>query len=296
MPWLFGAAIIVVLATRIPYAAFRDAISHGPHLQLAAVDLVIALLALGSDSLATWVGLIAAGLRRPLARVAAVRGAMVVLLLLNYAVGQGGFGYYLNRSGASPLRAVGTTLFLIGTNFATLLVVMPITWLIDPSHPPTDMLWWLVVIGCIAFAVYLVVIWLAPGFLARREVLAPLFTAGLRGHAVAMIGRLPHVAMIVIGQWLALCVWGVAVPFGAALTVMPAVAIASSLPVSPAGLGTSQAAMVYFFASFAVGASADARVASVLAFSIAHLVYSMLASVVIGLVCAPAARRAAVTG
>lgn len=248
---------------------------------------------LATDSFASWIGLIAIRMRRPLGRVAAVRGATFALVLLNYAVGQGGFGYYLHRSGATPLRAVGATLFLIGINFATLLVVMPLTWALDPSHPPTPALWWLVVIGCAAFAGYLVIIALAPGFLARREVLAPLFDAGLRGHALAMAARVPHVAMIIVGLWAAMYVWGIHVPAGVALSVIPAVAVAASLPISPAGLGTSQAALVYFFADHAAAATADERTAIVLAFSIVHLVYSLVGSTAVGLACTPAAKRAA---
>lgn len=291
-PWLIGLVILVVLALRIPYAAFSAAIGHGPHLTLAVVDLLVVLLTLGSESVGTWVSLFALGVRRPIARLFAVRGATFVLVLINYAVGQGGFGYYLHRTGLTPLRAVGTTLFLIGINFAMLIVIMPITWMIDQTYPPPPTLRLLVAIGCAAFAVYLLVIKLAPAFLTKWQVFAPLFDAGWRGHAIAMVGRLPHMAMIVIGQWAAMNAWGIHLPFGAAMTVMPAVTVVSSLPISPAGLGTSQAALIYFFANYASGATSDERAANVLAYSIVHLVYCLLASVLVGLACTPAAKRA----
>ena len=56
-------------------------------------------------------------------------------------------------------------------------------------------------------------------------------------------------------------------------------------------LGTTQAAMVYFFSDYAAGATADDRAAMVLAFAIVHFVYAVLAQLVIGAVCAPFARR-----
>src|ERR1700733_2908603 len=128
LPWAVGLAILVLVAMRIPLAAFRDAIEHGPHLTLVAVSLIVVLVFLCTDSLSTWVGLLTVGIVRPLSTIIVVRGATNLLVLLNYALGQGGFGYYLHRSGVKPLRAVGTTLYLMGTNFATLLILTTIAW------------------------------------------------------------------------------------------------------------------------------------------------------------------------
>lgn len=290
-PWLMGLVILVAVATRVPLAEFRDAIGRGPHLALAVVNVVINVLVLGSDSLATWIGLIALRLRRPFVRVAVVRGATYLLFVVNYAVGQGGFGYYLYRSGVSALRSTGATLFLIGTNLATLIVVTTAAWLVRGGAAGGAAMWWILVASCAAFAIYLAMVARAPGFLARREVLAPLFDAGLRGHALAVAGRLPHIAVIVLGHWAAMRAWGIAVPFAVGVTMMPAVVIASVLPISPAGLGTTQAAFVLFFRDYAAGATADQRTAAVLAFAIVHFVYGVLASTSVGLVCAPFARR-----
>ena len=146
-------------------------------------------------------------------------------------------------------------------------------------------------IGCAALAVYLVVIAIAPAFLADRAMLAPLFAAGLRGHAAAIAGRLPHVVVIVLGYWIAMRVWGIDVPFAVGVTLMPAVVIAAALPIAPGGLGTTQAAAVYFFSAYAAGTTADDRGASMLAFAIVHFVYGVLAAMAIGLICAPLARR-----
>ena len=216
-------------------------------------NAVIAVLVLANDSLATWVALIAMRMRRPFAKVLVARGATYLLLLVNYAVGQGGFGYYLYRSGAPALRATGATLFIMGTNLATLLLVTTLAWAVRGIDATSAAMWWTLVTGCAALGGYLVVIAIAPGFLASREVLAPLFAAGLRGHAAAIAGRLPHVVVIVLGYWVAMRVWGIDVPFAVGMTIMPAVVIASALPISPGGLGTTQAAVVYFFSDYAVG-------------------------------------------
>jgi len=139
--------------------------------------------------------------------------------------------------------------------------------------------------------VYLAIIAIRPAALMRRAVLAPLFEAGLAGHALAIAARLPHVMLVVLGYWFAFLAWGIHVPFGVAMTVMPAVVIAAAIPIAPGGLGATQGALVVLFGDYAVGATSDARAANVLAFAIVHYVYGTLAQLVVGLVCAPLSRR-----
>ena len=290
-PWLVGIAILVVVITRVPFAALRDGLSHGPHITLAAVNFAIVGSILCTDSLATWVGLIGLRMRRPFGDVAAVRGATYALFVVNYAVGQGAFGYYLHKSGVGGVRATGATLFLIGTNFAALLLLTTIALALGNTPLPSSRLFATLEIGCIALAAYLVVIAWSPGVLARRTLLAPLFEAGLRGHALAIVARVPHVIVMVLGQWVALRVWNVPVPFDVGIVTVPIVVIASVLPISPAGLGTTQAALVYLFSDYAAGATADERHGAIFAFAIAHFAYGVIASLVVGLACMPIARR-----
>ncbi len=291
LPWLVGIAILAVIATRVPVDSFRKAIGEGPHLQLGVVTFLSTFAILCTDALSTWIGLISLRTRRPLVHVFGIRGASYVLFLVNYALGQGAFGYYLNRTGVAGLRAIGITLYLIGTNLATLLVVTTLTWVLAGNDPRHAALWWTLIASCSAFAVYLIVIAVSPRWLANMKILAPLFDGGLRAHAIAVAGRLPHVAMIVMAYWFAMRVWGIPVPLIAGLTLMPAVVIASVLPISPAGLGTTQAALVYFFSDFAAGGTADDRHAHMLAFAVVYMVYSIASALIIGLLCTPFAKR-----
>lgn len=290
-PWLIGIAIVVLIATRVPFAQLRRAMSSGPHLTLIAAELAITAVVLATDSLSTWIGLRALQIRWSLGRVTSLRGATYLLFLINYAVGQGGFGYYLYRAGEPALRAIGATLFLIGTTLATLLLVTFCTGAVAGVGATNPQLWWTLVIGTGAFVGYLVIIQLRVGFLVQRQVLAPLFDARIAGHALAIAGRIPHVVAIVLSYWVAMLVWGISVPFTSAVTLMPAVALAAALPLAPAGLGTTQVALVYYFASYAPGVTGPEREASLLAFALVHFVYGMLASLVVGLACWIAAKR-----
>lgn len=290
LPWVIGIAILAVIAKHVPVADFRRSIGEGPHVQLGLVTLATIFGVLCSDGLSTWFGLLALRIRRPVSRVFLVRGATYVLFLVNYALGQGAFGYYLNRTGVPGLRAVGVTLFLIGTNLATLLLVTTLAWMLA-GNDRHSALWWTLVGGCAAFLVYLVIIAIAPRVLANVKILAPLFDGGLRAHALAIAGRVPHAAMLVMSYWIAMRVWGIPVPFVAGLTLMPAVIVASVLPISPAGLGTTQAALMFFFSDFAAGATSDERRAHVLAFAVVYFVYSVVSALIVGLACTPFAKK-----
>jgi hypothetical protein len=289
-PWAMGGAILVYIVHRVPFVAFRQAIGHGPHLRLALTDLAVVIATLFTDALATWVGLIALRMKRAYWDVFAVRGATYVLSLVNYALGQGGFGVYLARSGATSLQAVGATLFLMGTNLATMLVMAFATSTLAGEQVGTQ-LWWTLGIGCAGYVLYLGIIVASPQWLARRETLAPLFGAKVRGHVAAMIGRLPHVLVMVLGIWVALRAWDIPVPLDVGMVVIPFVVIASAIPIAPAGLGTTQAVMVFFLSVYGAGATPDERSASLLAFAMVHFVYATISWLIVGFACVPFARR-----
>lgn len=290
-PWLVGLAIVVVILTRVPLAAFREASGKGPQVSLALFDLGLMIAILACDTFATWAGMIAVKLRRPLGELLIARGATYALFVINYAVGQGAFGFYLHRTGVKAMRATGITLFIIGINLIALIALTFAAWAAGDAVSHTGYVWWGLVGTMIAFAAYLAIIAAAPGALATRELFAPLFDAGLAGHALAFVARLPHTCIIVLGQWLAVRVWGVPVPFSSCLTIVPLVVIASVLPISPGGLGTTQAAFLYFFVDLAPGATADERTANLIAFGIAHFVYGIAASALVGFAFLPAARK-----
>ncbi len=286
--WLVGAAIVAAVLLRIPFAAFQDAIARGPHLTLAAVDLALTLVVMCVDGASTQWALRAVDVRWSFGRALLVRGSTYLLAVVNYAVGQAGLGYYLHRAGTAPARAIGITLFLTGTTFAALLLLTTASW---ASYQPSGAAWWTLVGGCAAFAVYLAIIAARPRLLADRAALAPLFDAKLSGHAVAVATRLPHVALLVASVWIAMRAWGLDMPVDVAASVLPGVVIATVLPISPAGLGTAQAALVYLCADYAPGDTADARQASILAFALAHFVYTLIDQVVLGLACTILLRR-----
>lgn len=282
LPWIIGLGVLALVVSRIEVVALRRAMTRGDHGALAVVAMLVTGGVLFTDSLSTQIGLRVSGLRWSFRRTLVIRGATYVLALINYAVGQVGLGYALHRAGYSAARVVGVTLFLTGTTFAALVLVTTLAWSVDGRGGP---LWWMLLGGCGGLLGYLTLVKLAPSPLARRELFAPLFEVGVGGYALAIAGRVPHVLMLVLGAWFGMRAWGLEVPFLVGLTAMPAVVIVTVLPISPGGIGTSQATMVLLFSSFAPEATAAEREASVLAFGMVYFVYGALGQLVAGLAC-----------
>lgn len=289
LPWLVGAAILLALVYRVPAAALRGGLAHGPWGLLAAYTLPFILLTLAADAYATGVCLRIAGEPRPLGTLTLVRGATYLLGLLNYALGQGGIGLYLHRTGVRAVRGTGIVLFLLAVNFGALAAAAALGIVLGG-----DELAGLrgTAVGILAAgAAYLGVLALRPAFLARREILAPLFEAGPLGHLAALAGRMPHLLLLILGHWGAMGIWGIRVPAGQALARMPAVILASVVPLSPSGLGTVQATQLLLFSPYAPAASQAAREAAVLSYSLAFTFLGLVTQALTGAVCLMSLRR-----
>ena len=76
--------------------------------------------------------------------------------------------------------------------------------------------------------------------------------------------------------WLGSHAFGIALPFGIAMASMPVILLAAGLPITPAGLGTQQAAFLYFYAPYG-------DPAAILAFGLAYPVVVTLARCLLGL-------------
>jgi uncharacterized membrane protein YbhN (UPF0104 family) len=132
---------------------------------------------------------------------------------------------------------------------------------------------------------YLTTIGFRPRFLQRYQLLAPLLEAGLRGHLRAAAGRLPHILFLVLTYWGAVRLWGIPVPLAQGVAMVPLVLLIGALPITPVGLGTTQAALVLLFSPYVPSTSPEVRAAAVLAFSLIYYFLGIGAQALLGLWC-----------
>ncbi|OGR24115.1 MAG: hypothetical protein A2139_07025 [Desulfobacca sp. RBG_16_60_12] len=280
---MVGFLILAALFTRIPFSDLRQALARGPWLLLGIYAIIQVLITLLADGYATRISLAVTGVNWRLGKVLATRGTTYLLGLVNYALGQGGIGYYLYRDGITGDRMTGIVLFMLIINFGLICLLAALgvvaQGLAHYPHIISLAVWFFFILT----SFYLTIIAVAPKTLQRFRGLAPLWQAGVSGHLTAAAGRLPHLFILVLGHWGALRLWGIALPLDQAIILIPTVLVISALPLTPVGLGTTNAAQVILFSPYAPYATPETRAAAVLAFSLIYYVLGIAAQLILGL-------------
>ena len=184
-----------------------------------------------------------------------LRGASYLPSILNHHVGQAFLTYFVARRYGTPLaRVAGATLLVyvswggcvLGLGcFALWLNGKPLLWLAA---------------ALAAGVLYLVLIAVRPRRLAETKLLAPLFEAGVAGHLVALLSRIPHLVVLFLGTWIPFLFFGVAIPFADAVAYIPVLMVAVTLPITPQGFGTRDLLAGALFARFAPGDTEEDRI------------------------------------
>jgi hypothetical protein len=139
-------------------------------------------------------------------------------------------------------------------------------------------------VAWVGLALYTVLVATRPRWLRERPLFDVLLGAGLVGHARALAVRLPHIAALITFQVAMLHAFGVPVPVVDALAALPVVFLVAALPLSVQGLGTTQAAMIYFFARYAPGAR-PAQEAAVMTASLVGQALGLMFQALLGVAC-----------
>lgn len=282
LAWVVTAGILFLLFRRIPVsevvAAARGAAPWEIPVSLA---LVAALYV--CDTLAIWKTFAWFVAPMPFIDVLLVRGATYLFAALNYNVGQGAIVYFVHKkTGVPVMRALATVLLMMGINVLALLFLASAGMVAAPEVPHAVTL--IVTVAYAGLAIYITVLALRPAWLKRRPLFDVIMGAGFGGHLRALLVRLPHIGALFAFQLGLLWGFHVAVPVVVALAAMPIVFLAAALPISVQGLGTTQAAMIYFFARYAPGAQ-QAQQATVMAASLVGQALALAFQALVGIIC-----------
>lgn len=227
-----------------------------------------------------------AGAARPTYRdVLLVRCASALLSLVNYGAGQGGVVYFLHRRHGMRLEiSAGAILLTTAASVAVLALAAGIGLLAGavPDRPELRAVAWA---ALAALPAYVLLVALRPRFLVRRKLLRYLLAVPPVALVRVLGARVLHLGVLVGGHWLAMRLFDIAVPPAAALLRLPAMFLIGSVPISPAGLGTTQAAAMTLFGDYATAPDEAARQATVLAYSLSCHVTGVVLLVLIGLAC-----------
>ena len=280
--WVVTAGLLGLLLWRTPLSQVVAATRAAAPWMVPVTLLMLAAIYV-ADSFAIWKTFGWFLARLSFAQILIVRGATYLLAAINYSVGQGAIVYFVHRAtGAPVLRGVGTILLIMGINILALMFLTTAGLLIAPDVPHS--LYVIITIAYVGLAIYLVAVMVRPRWLSSRPIFDVLLAAGARGHLKALLVRLPHIAALMAYQTVVLRAFGVRVPLVAAIASLPVVMFVAVLPISVQGIGTTQAAMVFFFARYGTG-DQSAREAAVLAESLVTQAIALGFQSLLGLAC-----------
>jgi Lysylphosphatidylglycerol synthase TM region len=290
-PYVGTLLIFTLIFWRIPITRVGAALENVPILKFFGVFLPFSAVYWVIDSFClTWV------VRRfnaPLRfrDIMPIRASMYLLALVNTNLGQGGVAWYLHRKAGIPfLEVVSSILFIALMEFYQLFLFSTLGIVFyNPLEPDQSKLlealrlvyviaWLLLVAVIIIFAEAhrsdRIRSWIGTsrfGAIART-----FFAARPRDYAIVIAIKAPSFLLSLLTQYLALSLYGIAIPFVKLVLFLPLVYLAAALPIAVAHLGTSQAAWLLFF-------SANAPGAKILAFSLAAHFTFMFCNALIGL-------------
>ena len=213
-----------------------------------------------------------------------VRASTYIVSIINTQLAQAALALYLNRRFRTPLGEISSTVILLILLEATNLIFFAtLGSAAFPGGTPAIFF---------ALPVLLALVWVAVAGIARGRLAAP--GRRLGGHVLlstfrkvrlrqglailGLKGSVFFLSLLVHAQ--ALAFFGIGIPVLPLLAFLPIVYLVAALPVTVAHLGTSQAAWIFFFGSYAPEAD-------LLAYSLAAHLTFMLANGSFGLIFLP---------
>jgi uncharacterized membrane protein YbhN (UPF0104 family) len=223
------------------------------------------------------------------------RGAIHVLSIINFALEQGGLGYWLARKkSVSGGQAFSTIFFIMIMGGFLIMCLSTVGLLLMPEvkighlitgGPGAGLLRFTTIY--IVFSIVEFIIWITKPktrflrFMFRGPFIV-FHKLRLRHFIIMFLLNLVPFTSFIIGAWMGLSAFGVSVPFRYILTYVPIIELIAVIPVTVMGLGTTQVAWIKFFEGLV---SAE----TIVAFSMLWAVMTIFLRSILSLCCLPKA-------
>jgi hypothetical protein len=290
LPWLVAAGLLAGLAWRVDLPAVAEALRRARWGRYMATASVFTLVWLALDSVV--LARLVSRFHRPLSarQILPLRGASYLLMVLSYDAAQAGLGLALHRRYGIPALAMGGTyLFYYGVDVSTIGLLGSLGARAVPGELGRALQGALAALlagVCVAFALLALFARAPEERVPRRlrgaRLLETWRRARVRDVAEFVAWRASFYASFVAFAALSLPCFGIHVPLLALVGLVPVVMSVSALPITVAGLGSTQLAMWVLYAPFA-------DPAPLLAYSVVYSATLVLFRVPVALACLPAA-------
>ena len=264
LPWVGSLAFVAYLVVTSDLAQIGAAIRQAPLVAIAAVAVVSVVASYLWDSFC--LTLLFRRFNAPVGfgEVAPMKGASYFLNVVNYGVAMGGMALYLRRTRRVPfLEGASTLLFLNAVDVLALAVLVGLGLASGGAHLTGETREGLTIaVAVIAFVIAgSWVYWngrfdfFVFGRLRRLRIFHAFARARLVDWGWLVGVRLGLVGIYVLTMWFFLQLFAIRVPLVAMLALHPIVMLVWTVPISIAGIGTTQVAMRYLYGPFTENAA-----------------------------------------
>ncbi len=282
-PWVLAAAILAALFWKISFGEVWSA-ARAARLEAFLPGVLVAV--------AIWFWLESAAFAYLFTRFNApvswaearsLRGMTYLLTPINWNAGTAGIILHLRRSKSIGAIESSSSMLFYGMVDGMVLAGLALAGMFLLPESPEIASLRRIAAGIEGFLVALLALFMAPApgwrWLRRLRGLAIFRSHGLarpRDLAWLILLRGAYFSIFVGFFWLGSSAFGIALPFGIATASMPVILLVAGIPITPAGLGTQQATMEFFYAPYG-------DPAAILAFGLAFPVAVTLARCLLGL-------------
>jgi uncharacterized membrane protein YbhN (UPF0104 family) len=283
LPWAIAAAILAYLFRVVPVADAWDAARQTRLEIFIPCTLASLILWFLIDSRA--LSYLFSRFNAPVSWLEArsLRGLTYLVTPINWNLGTATIILHLRRSkGIGAMESTSSMLFYMGIDLLVLGgLALAGVWML-PRSPELDQIGrGAAILVAVQIALLALVMPRVPdwGWLRRLRSLRIFRTHGLaswRDVALLLVIRALYFGGFVFYFWLGTRAFHVDLPLFVAVAATPVILIVGAIPITPAGLGTQQAAMLYLFSSYG-------SEGAILAFGLAFPVAVTLGRLVLGL-------------
>jgi hypothetical protein len=275
LPWIGTAIILGYMGMTTDIDRFIASLAYVDIWAFVAVTLVGAVIVFLSDSYC--LSVLFRRFFRPvgLADILAVKGTSYFLNVVNYNAGAGGVALFMSkRFGFGFVECIGAMIFLNAMDLFGLSLLLSAGLFLGSELLPTAyqqaMLWILIGMGGVFIGTLLFWVWKVP-FLPKAIRKFRIFhgfrVARLSDYFILITIRTVFVAHYVVLHWCYVHLFSLDVPLTPLLIYIPMLTFITVLPISIAGLGTTQVALRYFIAPYPAMAAVAPMLAGLFALS-----------------------------
>jgi len=257
LPWILGLGILGYLFYIVDTVRFMEALVHADIFMYVPFLVIFIIISYFIDAQNFYEMLKKFGHRISYSDMLGIRGVSYLLMVINFSLGLGGVAYYLKREHHISIpRAASLMLFYtLVTKYSIYFMTIAGCLMV----PVMDRVLERVFILClIIFAVNTAVVmairympeWGILKKFKKSEILSIYFDTSISNFLTMVMWRILYYSTFVLFFYVGVRAFNMQIPLIILTAYVPVILFIISLPITPFGMGTVQAAMLVFFRDY----------------------------------------------